>query len=250
MCDQCQHLGSGNNANSYWWTYKSRTRAMVCSYLAQSACRTGWLSTNNKPRYSSSTFKVSCVSSGTCQTKARAWSCLAHPPLSGWQTSHKPLMNQGCQCDRIGENIQILAQIIGHIHQGCQSKLHQQEAHSVERDMHILMENQLRMILRILHRRNSMTIIATATLCRQSWNILHGIINDGLVGGNNSLYSNGTTPGSILCGISACGSCISLVLGRLLSSPLKLCGSQNENVARVKRRLRSQRSNRVVQIYL
>jgi hypothetical protein len=49
-------------------------------------------------------------------------------------------------------------------------------------------------ILRILHRRNySMTIIATPTLSKRHWNILRSIIGVSLVGGKNSLYSDGTT---------------------------------------------------------
>ena len=51
-------------------------------------------------------------------------------------------MNKGWQCGRIGKNTQLLALISGHLHQGCQSKLQQQEVHSVGRDMNILLENQ------------------------------------------------------------------------------------------------------------
>jgi hypothetical protein len=73
-------------------------------------------------------------------------------------------------------------------------------------------------ILRILQRRNySATIIVAATLSRRAWNILLDIIGVGLVGNENSLYNDGSTPCSILCGISACGGCITLDLRRLPS---------------------------------
>jgi hypothetical protein len=54
------------------------------------------------------------------------------------------LLNQGWQCGGIGKNTQILALISGHLHQGCQSKIHLHEVHSLGKDIYILMENQLR----------------------------------------------------------------------------------------------------------
>ncbi len=222
--------------HSWKWTYGSRTRAMVYSYLASNARCTGWLSTNNKPQWPCSAFKITCVSTWTQQTKARAWSQLTRPHLVDDALPGSLSMNQGWESGGIGNNTQILALISGHLHKGCQSKLQQQGVHSVGKDINILMEINSAMTLKILHRRNyGATIMATDTLSRRGWNILRGIISVGSVGGKNSWYSNGTTSGSTLCRISVCTGCIThLGLGEAawlvlmsLPYPLKLSGRQN-----------------------
>jgi hypothetical protein len=66
---------------------------------------------------------------------------LSIPHLADETLPGSPPMYQGWQCVRIGKNTQILALISGHRHQGCQSKLQQQEVHLVGMDINILMEN-------------------------------------------------------------------------------------------------------------